>query len=217
MKKKLLNGTTFKVLTLGLLFCFTSCSILQLNDQNAEVTLFFKDGTTKEGFGNRKGTVYMKFKENGAKRYKKYHFNELKKATIKEDGLGIDYFYLLVKRESRFVVVQEISRGKISMFKSVAKGQHFMGNAGFGSNGVGFTHVAGYDIEEYFVRRKGEYAMVNLGSTSLFSKNFKKAASTYFKDCPKLVAKIQIREFMKKDIEAIVDFYNSECQKKSQE
>jgi len=48
----------------------------------------------------------------------------------------------------------------------------------------------------------------------LFTKNFKKAASAYFKDCPSLVKKIQSRTFKKRDLEKIVSYYNNKCTQK---
>jgi hypothetical protein len=40
---------------------------------------------------------------------------------------------------------------------------------------------------------------------------FKKDMINYFSDCPKLVEKIESKDFRKDDLESIVRFYNSNC------
>ena len=84
-----------------------------------------------------------------------------------------------------------------------------MGN-GFGG-GMHMTMGHSYNISSYYVRKENETEVTHLGSTSWISKNFKKAASNYFKDCPNLVEKLQNKEYKKKDIREIIDFYNEYC------
>lgn len=43
------------------------------------------------------------------------------------------------------------------------------------------------------------------------SLTFKKEMSQYFSECPKLVEKIQSKDYRKNDLESIVRFYNSNC------
>ncbi len=68
-----------------------------------------------------------------------------------------------------------------------------------------------YDIKNLYVLRTGEEKATHLGSNQLFTKNFKTAASVFFKDCTSLVTKIQNKDFKKKHIKEIVQYYNSEC------
>lgn len=46
----------------------------------------------------------------------------------------------------------------------------------------------------------------------VFSRNFKKAATEYFQDCPALVTKIESEEFTRKTAAKMVQFYNNQCQ-----
>ncbi|MEZ4852991.1 hypothetical protein [Flavobacterium sp.] len=41
--------------------------------------------------------------------------------------------------------------------------------------------------------------------------SFKKFINNYFKDCQKLISKVENKEFKKKNLEEIVEFYNSNC------
>ena len=76
-----------------------------------------------------------------------------------------------------------------------------------------FGHFGGYsrDITYYYLLREGEDQVTHLGSTDIFSKNFKKAGSDYFADCPELVEKIQNKEYKKKHLEKVVRYYNKNC------
>ena len=74
-------------------------------------------------------------------------------------------------------------------------------------NGSSGTISGGYteNIEKY-VFQKGNGELKRPKSIS-----FKNDMVEYFSDCPKLSQKIDNQEFGKKDIKAIVSFYNSNC------
>jgi hypothetical protein len=73
---------------------------------------------------------------------------------------------------------------------------------------------AGFTIKNYYLRKKHEKEVTHISSTHLFSKNFKKAATSYFEDCPDLVEKIATKEYRKRDIRAVIEFYNAKCKKR---
>lgn len=85
-----------------------------------------------------------------------------------------------------------------------------MGGGGYSGGGM-MMGGGYYSISNYYVKKDNDKEVTHLGSTGLFSKNFKKAASSYFSDCPSLVAKIQHKEFKKRHIEEIVAYYNTNC------
>ena len=81
-----------------------------------------------------------------------------------------------------------------------------------GTNGqMNMMHGNYYDIKNLYVTKGVNGDVTHLGLNQLFSKNFKNAASDYFSDCPELVAKIQNKEYKKKHIRDIVNFYNLQC------
>jgi hypothetical protein len=150
----------------------------------------------------------VKFKTKDSKALK-YHFRDLKKVIIGDDS----YVYLKVKGDDSYEVLEEVILGKMNLYQKVTEGHMVgapMGGGGFGSAPMmGAGHS--YSISNYYVRKSDEVKVTHLGSTNLFSKNFKKAASAYFSDCPGLVSKIQSRKFKKRHIEDIVIYYNTSC------
>ncbi|QLG44580.1 hypothetical protein [Costertonia aggregata] len=91
-------------------------------------------------------------------------------------------------------------------------------NSGYNSGYIGPTFNAGgsvvsgsgYNFYTLYLRKNEKPVAVHIGSTQLFSKNFKKATAEFFVDCPKLVEKIENRVF-KKDVHKEVRFYNTRC------
>ena len=187
---------------------------LTISSQNDRAILIFHDGSTVEGYGKLKSQDRVKFRKSKQDKAIKYHFRDLKKVTIYNDYAETIYVYQKIKGKKMYEVMEVVVVGEMSLYKKVTYGTHAggMGAGGFGgSGGVGFGMTTSYTIEDYYVKRKDEQEVTHLGSTDLFSKNFKKAAGGYFADCPSLVKKIQTKEYKKRDIEEIVSYYNSEC------
>jgi len=179
--------------------------------QKSKATLIFKDGTTIQGLAKLSGIDKVKFKRNKKEKATKYHFSELKKAIINDGEASSTYVYAKVDIDT-YKVLEEITIGKVNLYS-----MEFSGYSGpvymAGPNGGSWTGMGhSYNIKNLFVSREGEEIVTHLGSNQLFTKNFKKAASTYFKDCPELVKKIQNKKLKKRDIKDIVEFYNNQCQ-----
>ncbi len=65
---------------------------------------------------------------------------------------------------------------------------------------------------DYFLHKKDQKALILVGSKgNPLYKNFKKAATKYFQDCPALVEKIQSRELKLKHLPEIIEFYKLYC------
>ncbi|MCR9181334.1 MAG: hypothetical protein NXH73_00260 [Flavobacteriaceae bacterium] len=62
----------------------------------------------------------------------------------------------------------------------------------------------------FYVKRADEKIAVNIGINDLF-KSYKKTSIDFFSDCPKLVSKLENKEFKKREIEEVVVFYNENC------
>lgn len=199
-----------------LLILFLISISFDIVGQNTEAILIFKDGTKVIGLGKLKRGDIIKFRKNKNEKAVKYHFKDLEKVTIIENSRNVNYVYLKVKGSNKFEVLEESIIGKLSLYRVVTQGQHAPMGVGFGINGgmgMGIGMGGSFTIESFYLKRKNEEDVTHLGSTSLFSKNFKKAASNYFSDCPKLKEKIENKEYKKIDIVAIVEFYNSYCVK----
>jgi len=203
------------LLGVALLFCTAT-----LNAQRSEAILTFKDGTVKKGFGKLISQDRVKFRKNKKSKAKKYPFKNLKHVKIKEYDEFHTYAYIRVQNKKKPRVLEVKLTGYLSLYelsRTYHSPHNFGGGAGgFGGGGasVGFTFGHSYNINNFYVRKEGQKEATHLGSNQLFSKNFKKAASAYFKDCPSLVKKIQSRTFKKRDLEKIVSYYNNKCTQK---
>jgi len=173
--------------------------------------LYFNDGKELIGFGKITTNDNINFKTENSKT-KKYDFKDLKRVKIYNGDNFTTYIKARVADKNSDIVIEEVVLGKMNLYKKVTQG-HMVGAPMGGGIGGGApmmtTHY--YSISSYYVRKKNEIEVTHLGSTSLFSKNFKKAASEYFSDCTSLVSKIQNKEFKKRDIEEIVTYYNTSC------
>ncbi|MGY8939071.1 MAG: hypothetical protein ACKVK4_03750 [Flavobacteriales bacterium] len=186
--------------------------------QKAKAILTFNDGTKLEGLGKLKGSERVKFRKDKNTKAKKYHFKDLESVKIYSGDAKTSYVYLLEKEKKRYKVLEEVVIGDISLYKIVRHGTHAPMGVGFGGvggvGGMGMGMGASFTIKNYYLRKKHEKEVTQISSTHLFSKNFKKAATTYFEDCPDLVEKIATKEYRKRDIRAVIEFYNSKCKKR---
>ena len=170
--------------------------------------LYFNDGKEMKGYGKRVGEHSVKFKTKDSK-IQTYRLEELKKAVIYEDDGVNTYVALKIKGKEDFHTVRQVIVGPVSLYEydvtMVDPG------GGFGPGGMmvgGGTST----VTKYLVKRKNEPEATLLSPNNIFSKSFKNAAIDYFQDCPSLVEKIRNRTFKKKNVEALVKYYNYNCQ-----
>ena len=187
------------------LFFFSFCA----NAQKTKAELTFKDGTTKTGLGKWVGNR-VKFKTHKKDKAIKYDFMLLEQVKMYSKKNVTVYVNMAVQDEEKPKILEEVIIGKVSLYQKISYG-HSPGVVGGAGGGFGFSPGYSYSINNYYLKREGQTSAFHLGSTNVFSKNFKKAASDYFKDCSSLVKKIQNKEYKKKDIRAVVEFYNMEC------
>ncbi len=206
---------TYKQKTLYLLLVvsvMTICIPMHVQAQKSKAVLTFKDGTVKTGLGKLSNNGKIKFRTNKGEKAVKYDFSLLDQVKIS----GKTYVYVNVIGIENPRVLERVLVGKVYLYQTQSQGYMPYGGApggGFGgTGGVGFSGGYSYNINNFYVRRTEEDRATHLGSNQLFSKNFKEAASNYFKDCPELVQKIQNKIFKKRDLRDIVQFYNTECE-----
>lgn len=198
---------------ISLLFFLTAIA------QKQKATLFLRDGTELKGlakisaYGNN-----IKFrKEKGATRTN-YTSKDLEYLIIREkvnahlgnirgDIKNTIYYYRKVQGSKSYKLLELLEKGKVSLYKKISEGSFMT------QNGVNGTMMMNSNsISDYYVAKNDEETVTHLGTIgSPFSKNFKKAASEYFMDCLELVNKIQNKEFKKRNIVDIVEFYNENC------
>ncbi len=179
--------------------------------QNTKAVLIFKDGTSQEGLAKITASGLVKYRKAKGEKRVKYNFDKFEYIKLYESNGINNYVRRKVKGQLQPKILQVVTKGKVTLYKVNSSGMTPMnmgGPGGFGAAPVMYHH---YSINSYYVQKEGEQVVTHLGSTELFSKNFKKAASTYFQDCSELVEKIQNKEYKKKDIENVVRFYNERC------
>ncbi len=169
---------------------------------NEPIVIFLQDGTVHKGIGRIGYENEVIFKEN--KKAKKQVFNERNVLKIVFEKLGVDLTleYKIIKGKRTPLLLELVLKGELNLYQEVYENTE-PGNY--------------YTTTNYFFSKKNEIFVTEITSTHPFSKNFKKVASKYFKDCPLLVKKIESKEFTKKDIVKVVEFYNKNCDNKSKE
>ena len=92
--------------------------------------------------------------------------------------------------------------GNLKLFK-----YHYTQSSGGMYNGATGTYTAGYSYNvEKYILQKGDEELKRTRSLV-----FRKDLMDYFSDCPELAKKIEEKEFRKRDLELIVQYYNSHC------
>lgn len=182
-----------------------------LNAQKYKAELIFIDGTKMEGFANLKSSDEIRFRRKREAQRQIYTFDEV-------DTLKIHYKY----KSRVYVKVRIVNKDKPKVLELVDAGKrvHCYQDvfAGYGPPamvlGTGFneSHMGrNHKVTNFYLRKPQQEEVTYLASTDWLSKNFKKAASKFFSDCSRLVAKIQNRELKKKHFKQIITYYNTQC------
>ncbi len=185
-----------------------------LGAQNQKATLYFRDGTSATGLARIIGAnVKIKFRKNKNSKKIFYSYKKVDKILIRENDEDVMYQFKIIQNKKTPLLLEILKEGKVTLYRNV-RWNSFGGAPTWNATGtMYFTKGYTYPISNYYVSRDNKDVVFHLGAKgSLFTKNFKKAASEYFKDCKALVNKIQKKEFRKKDIIEIVGFYNTNCQ-----
>lgn len=178
--------------------------------QKSRAELIFKDGSIMEGIAEPIHSNNIKFRKELKAKRQYFTFEEVD--TLKVYDEIEPTIYVLVKIKNAYVpkVLELTSAGKnVVYYRDILKG----GTVAIpNSNGRTTTMGAGFSRAVYsYVRKTNEEEAVLLASSNWISKNFKNTASKFFSDCPELVKKIRNREFKKRDLKEITDFYNTKC------
>ena len=174
---------------------------LQSYSQKKSCIIYFKDSTTLAGYGKMNSDNDITFKLNDESEPIVYKKELIDKFQI-EDRL---YQYKLTKNKpTSGHWLRIIIEGKVNLYEKDDTYYYAYTTKSMPS---------GATVVSYYLEREGEIKIYKITSHGEISKNFKKSASRYFKDCPELVKKIKDNTFKKTDIEEVVQFYNSICGK----
>ena len=145
-------------------------------------------------------TIEYKEKENG------------KKITKTKKAKYIPVY--LNKKQTKLGFVELIVDGKLRLVGRTVLVQSggnmmFPAHPSVPNSTAVFSPIYFLDHNEIMLLKEGEKPKV-FNQVSL-TKSFKNRASDYFKDCPRLQARIKNKELKKEDLEEIVNYYNSSC------
>ncbi len=187
----------------NLLFVFAVLITVSSIAQNQKATLYFRDGGSVDGYATIMNSDEIKFRKGRDSQKTIYNSISIYKAVIRVNGVDTEYVYVDIADKNTTRLLEPIVKGTVTLYRDISNGYSHQP-----LNGVMITQA--YSINSYYVSRNGEDA-IHLGNNQVFSKNFKKSASNYFKDCPRLVKKIKAKELKKKDIVEVVEIYNFLC------
>ncbi|WP_190808398.1 hypothetical protein [Flagellimonas sp. S3867] len=196
---------TTTLILLVLLTCLHS-----LIAQKTEATILFKNGEVLTGLAKFKGEEKIIFRKTKKSEKQVFELDLVDTLKVHQKERSITYTQVRIKDSEKPKVLEMVSTGeKATLFRKISVGYNpgVPAPGGYGTGAIP-TH---YSISSSYVRKAGEDEAVYLGNNQLFSKNFKKGATELFQDCPSLIKKIENKEYKKKDIKDIIEFYNNEC------
>lgn len=199
-----------------LCFLFISYTNAQLPFINLEsykkATVYYKNGTVEKGLAKKISSDKFKFKTEKKKKAQKLDFNKVDKISLRINSRKTTFQYKTIKGNKKPTLLEVIETGKITLYKIDYNSQLFTPNAPdnkqFRNTSNDFTNIKSTHL---YVFREGEKYVSDLDLRRLNSKHFTKAALEYFKDCPVLIQMIKNKEFGKRALIDIVEFYNEEC------
>lgn len=191
--------TTFFLLVF--LFTINLCSA-----QMRPIIIVFKTGDTIRGIGKMK-TESVKYKDelnDGEPQEFEFSKIEIVKLVIPQNK-SVNYRFYQTKEDSRYLAVEEVvSKGEVTLFTTSSTSPMRA------QMGMGLTYSA--PVTHYYLKRKNEEIMTDLGTYSPLINNLKEKVSEYFADCTKLVDKLKKGDFrVRSGLTEIVEFYNTSC------
>lgn len=175
-----------------------SCSLV--NAQFSKGTVFLKDSTKLKGLIRIKSLGGIKFKPTKDSKSKFYDYKKITGFDIE----GEKYRYIKYQAGFAPKLLKEKIKGEISLYSDEF---YNPGNAiptGFAGGGTGMTFGGGGGYTKiYFILVKGNLLRVG---TRLKKKHLK-----IFEKCKSLTEKIKKKDFKKRDVYEIINYYNNSC------
>ena len=198
--------------------------------QDQEATIFFRDGTSLTGYGEilRENKIMKAKKEVILFRLDK---NE---QPDEWDGEIVDRIELYSSKSRTFQFVQTVesgettykllellSEGEVNLYADLEGGfkdsylnllnyTRIQDFSGVTDGYTVFTPEKNPTVTHHYVKRANESKL------TMFLGN-KKRIGEYFNNCPGIVERLKTKEFMLKNLEQIVEYYNDFCAEGSQD
>lgn len=183
-----------------------------LKAQKTKAILIFKNRTHLEGLAELNYWEKIKFRKEKGDERKRYTFEEVDTLKLFEDQEPSIYVQVKIKDEGIHRILELVDQGKNLIYYRDKIERYYAPSPMPNGNMSSVPMGGSYSYTNSYVRKPWENEATYLASTSWLSGNFKKTASNYFADCPALVAKIQNKEFKKRHLKEIIDYYNTKCE-----
>ncbi len=192
---------------LFLILLLSGLTNAQINkDKFHNATLNLRDGTVLKGQAKTFASGIIKFRKNKRDKKTVYNYKTAKSVILElEDTTEVYTYKILSGKKPRLMQIVKEYPGKVNLYM-VKLHSINMRESGFSNEDISSTY--------YINKGKGDVVIkIALQFFIYGNRHFKKTALDFFKDCPALIEKIKNKEFKKRDIEAIVDYYNKDCSK----
>lgn len=182
-----------KFILLLLLFLFYLHTNAQVKRHSK---IFLKNGDVVLAEGRLISDEFI-YKENGEKKIIPFSDIDYVQQRNKLNNTTETYRQFKVRKTESTIVLLENIYGPVSLYS--------YSDVNIMANGMVTRYVY------YYLHRAGEDTVMGLDREKYFRINFNKAAALYFKDCPELVKKLNNKEFKRRHLKRIVNFFNTSC------
>ncbi|WP_037315594.1 hypothetical protein [Salegentibacter sp. Hel_I_6] len=207
------------ILSLVLLLGFNSYA--QLNFSSYEkATLKLRNGDILIGEARITDDEKVNFRKSKGNKKQKHNYRTLESFRIygEKDTLRFTY-KIIAGKEPRLMRVLREYPGRINLY-AIEYFNNTFRPGGTPTNpavplgeGVSLSTGVAVNASEYYLNKGNGFEVVKIGNDHpVFGKRrFKNALIEFFEDCPKLIEKVEENEFSRREMEAIVDFYITNC------
>ncbi len=171
-----------------------------LNDGSSKKGLIKLDFSSKQILSLRNAKKGTKFKSS-RKAKKEYYQPEEIHHIVLENAMVRGYYEYLPVSKNKKGLFRVVTRGRVNLYQ-----RYVIDTSHRDNNGRSLSSALD---SEYHVKRDGETITTPLATDHDY-KYFIKKGTTYFSDCPALVAKIKDGTYTKGNIKKVVAIYN-EC------
>lgn len=191
--------------TLLILLFFTVNGYSQIYTYD-KAEIHFRDGKVEEGYVKILNFKEIKFRTSLDDKPVKFNYKKINKIIKREDGKDVEYQYKIVKakRKNYPRLMKLVTSGKVSLY--ITEHKDIVGQNS--------PLMLEYDGVSYYMVREDSHIAEYVGAKTIAigRKSVTKGLITYFRDCPNLIEKIENKEFGKKDVIKIIEYYNTHCE-----
>lgn len=177
-----------------------------------KTTINFNDGTSKTGeytlrkptFANSSSRLMAVSKD----KKEKYTMDKFSSVIVYKDGKEL--FYEVIDVKTNFDDKKTEKKLGFVAYGSPKMKVYFVAETIHAGGTVGMHST--YGSSETYVKRAKDSIAYNMGYIyGAAARGIKKRVQDYFTDCPKLIEQVENDSIDKKDIKAIIEFYEKNC------